>query len=61
MSKYNLLKSKPDNDIEWMLQIIANELAEKNRIMRAALDLELMKIVDPGQIATFDFVNKDLA
>jgi len=48
MSKYNLLKSKPDNETEWFLQIIANELAEANRLKR--IELELMNQRDDDRI-----------
>ena len=44
MGKYHDIKSNPDNDKEWFLQIIANELAEANRLKRIELWLS-----DPHQ------------
>jgi len=37
MSKYHDIDSKPENDTEWVLQQIANELAEANRLKRLEL------------------------
>jgi len=37
--KYHDINSKPDHDTEWVLQQIANELAEANRLKRLELNL----------------------
>lgn len=37
MTKYHDINSKPENDTEWVLQQIANELAEMNRLRRLKL------------------------
>ncbi len=34
MPKYDAIESNPENDVAWVLQLIANELAEKNRLTR---------------------------
>ena len=44
-----------------LLEAIANELAEANRIARAEMDFKIIMAIDPAQVATFSFVNKDLA
>lgn len=38
-----------------------NEMAEANRLRRVAIDLELIKLIDKDQLATFPYKNKDLA
>jgi len=38
MAKYNVIKSTPENDVAWVLQIIANELAEANRLNRKHIE-----------------------
>jgi len=40
--KYANIISKPDNDTAWMLQVIANELAEANRLTRLRLKPRIM-------------------
>lgn len=57
MSKYDY----DSLDSDQLLQDIANELAESNRIARAEMDFKIMMAIDPAQVATCDFVNKDLA
>jgi len=37
VNKYTDIESTPENDNAWMLQVIANELAEMNRLKRLAL------------------------
>ena len=43
MSKYTGIKSTPGNDVAWMLQNIANEMAEKNRLKRYELGVTYVK------------------
>ena len=41
---------------------IANELAESNRLRKVTIELELIKLIDPAQVATFQFdKDEDLA
>lgn len=63
MSKYNLKQVKEvGTEKEFLLQAIANELAESNRLRRVAIELELIKLIDPTQLSTFQFhKNEDLA
>ncbi len=46
MPKYTEIKSNPKNDHEWMLQNIANELAEANRLKRWEIKLSHKEIKD---------------
>lgn len=39
MGKYNIVKSSPSNDKEWLLEKIANELAEANRLKRIEIQI----------------------
>ncbi len=41
MGKYNVIKSAPDNDKEWLLEKIANELAELNRLKRIEISMNI--------------------
>lgn len=43
------------------LLAIANELAEKNRLKRVEIEIEIIKQVDVAQLSTFDYQNEDLA
>ena len=63
MSKYTDIESKPGNDTEWMLQIIANELAETNRIARIKLKEETRHSIgtdSDGFSNVFNIADKDL-
>jgi len=46
MPKYIEIKSNPENDHEWILQHIANELAEANRFKRWEIKLSHKEIKD---------------
>lgn len=52
MGKYTDIKSEPGNDIAWMLQILANELAEANRLKRLELSqfLEYSKFIPKKEL-----------
>jgi len=48
VGKYTDIKSKPGNDTQWLLQIIANELAEANRLKR--IEIRSMFVIENGHI-----------
>ena len=60
MSKYKFPKD-PGSEYPCPGCLAVLELEEANRIARAALQLELIKLIDPAQAATFVFDFKDLA
>jgi hypothetical protein len=60
MSKYQINEDQYDKKTV-LLNCIANELAEANRIARAEMDFKIINAIDPAQLSVFDFVNKDLA
>ncbi len=73
MGKYSidkLIHGYGDHDLESkyqgtatviFLEKIANELAESNRLKRATLELEIIKLVDPALVVDFKFKKEDLA
>lgn len=60
MSKYLINEDRHSKELV-IQYIIANELAEQNRIARAEMDFKIMMAVDPALVATFSFINEDLA
>ncbi len=51
--KYHGIISQPGNDLEWITQSVANELAEANRLKRIELELKQILAIDPAQLATY--------
>lgn len=62
MSKYDFDFADKNDTRMQLLEAIANELAESNRLRRVAIDLELIKQIDPAQLVDFKFkADEDLA